>query len=123
MSDHFTIRFEQKYTDLIDEAEDAGLGSNGTEAVKALLDAGAMHHGLNGHAGNTQLQRVVSRLADAFAFAGIIFIGLTFWFSVEVRAVALASTWGAAVVLYGLDRVLARYEPRMSARLPWGGGA
>lgn len=117
------IRLEQRHQDAIEEAEEVGLGSNGQEAARALLDAGAKHHGLNGHSGDTRLQGVVRRLADAFAFAGVVFIGLTFWFPLEVRAVALASTWGVAVVLYGLGRVLARVEPRVSVRIPWGGVA
>lgn len=114
---------EQRQTEAVDQVQELGLAENKSEALRTLVNEGEVSLGLNGHDGATRLQSVVKRLADAFGFAGIVFLGLTFWFPVEVRAVALASTWGVAVVLYGLDRVLARVEPRVSARLPWGGVA
>lgn len=123
MADPTPVRYEQRHHEAAEEAQEVGMAPNQSEAFKTLVEAGAKHHGLNGHDGTTRLRSVVKRLADAFGFAGIVFLGLTFWFPVEVRAVALASTWGVAVVLYGLDRVLARVEPRVSARIPWGGEA
>lgn len=122
MSDQYSVRLENRHGKLVEEAEETGIADNQTEAFKTLLEGGALYYGLNGSAGRTRLRRLVARAADAFAFGGVVFLGLTFLLPLEVRLVALSATWGVAVLLFGLDRVLAHYEPRVSARL-WGGKA
>ena len=118
-------RLEQDQIEAIDEAEELGLADNEPGAARFLIDEGARSRGLNGHGtANTTLRAVVRRAADSFAMFAIMTMAALYFMPVPTSA-RLLVVWpfATSVALYGIDRVLASYEPGLSARLPWGGKA
>ena len=118
-------RLEQHQIEAIQEAEELGLAENEPGAARLVIDEGAQSLGLNGHADpDTALRAVVRRAADSFAMFAIMTMAALYFMPVPTSA-RLLVVWpfATSVALYGIDRVLASYEPGLSARLPWGGKA
>lgn len=117
------IGLEERQLDAIEEAEELGIGANEQEAARALIDRGARSYGLNGHGeGDTRLRRAVRRSADALGTVSILVLGASLSWPDEIRTVFVLLPLVSALVMYGLDRVLGAYEPRVSAWLSRGEG-
>lgn len=118
------IRLEPRQQDAIEEAQEVGIGDNGQEAARALIDRGARNYGLNGHGeGDTRLRRVVRRAGDALGVVAIILLGASVFAPNDVRVPFVLVPLVSSLAMYGLDRVLGRHEPRVSAWLSRGGKA
>lgn len=64
----------------------------------------------------TPLRRMLREVAKMVGVAGVTLIGLALFSSASLRFVGFL-TVVASVLLFGAERVLARYEPHVSARL------
>lgn len=107
---------EQRQTEAIDEAQELGLAENKSAALRLLVDEGASTMGLNGHRdANTRLRRAVRRSGDALAVVAIMALGATLFWPDDVRVPFVLLPLVSSLVMYGLDRVLGRHEPRVSA--------
>jgi hypothetical protein len=112
---------EQRQTEAIDEAQELGLAENKSAALRLLVDEGASTMGLNGHRdANTRLRRAVRRSGDALAVVAILMLGGTLFAPEAVRVPFVLLPLVSSLAMYGLDRVLGRHEPRVSAWLSRG---
>jgi len=101
----------------------AKLDNDQVEHLKQQVDQGradsiseAVRNEINGENGRTALRGAVMRFGDAFGLVAIIWLGLTFLYPLGFRMFAIP-VFVVSVSLYGLDRVLGRYEPAVSNRL------
>lgn len=117
MSERKTIRLERPHLNAIEQMDADGLVDNETEAHRKALDRGLTELGyLNGTTTDTLLRRTFRRLRDVFGLFALFWIGTTFLFPVGFRI------WAIPLIVVGIgfhaaDRLAARYEPRLSARL------
>lgn len=117
MGEHKSVRLEKKQLDAISEMAEDGVADNESEALRNALDVGLHEYGyLNGGTQDTLLRQLTRRVGDAFGLLGILWLGVTFVYPIELRAFAIP-IFLVALGLYGLDRLLAGFEPGVSKRL------
>jgi len=117
MGKRITGNFDQDEVDAIVEMqEDRGIDHK-SEAVRIASRAGLQELGYVQNADrDTALRQTSRRVADALAIVGLIMIGLTWWYPIGLRMIAIAP-FAASMSCYGLDRVLKHYEPAISKRI------
>ncbi len=117
MGKRITGNFDQDEVDAIVEMqEDRGIDHK-SEAVRIASRAGLQELGyVQNSDRDTALRQTARRFADSLALVGLILVGLTFWYPIGLRMVAVAP-FAASMSCYGLDRVLKHYEPAISKRI------
>jgi len=123
MGDKVTLNLDNSQTEALQQMERDGIEDNISAAGRTALNAGLVELGyLNGGAPRTALRQTVQTVGSAFFVAAMVWLGLTFFYPLEWRAITIAMLV-AGFFCYGLDRlVLRRYEPHVSRRLRvWGG--
>ena len=114
MSNTISAKFDNDETAALKDIADSGEAENISEALRMTCREGLAKRGYAaGECRNTYLRKAIRRGADATALLGILWIGLTFFFPVVLRAFAIP-IFMIAVTLYSADRVLAQAEPGVS---------
>lgn len=124
MGKTFSVKLEKRQRDGIKQMVKDDTADNTSEALRVSIDEGLSGLGYqNGERRDTLLRKTARRLADSTALLGVFWVGLTLFYPLGLRAVAIP-IFMVAVGLYGLDRALSRVEPNVSERLyPWGDSA
>jgi hypothetical protein len=121
MPDKVSVDLEKGQKGAFEKMEERGDADNQSEAMRrciniGLAELGYLHGDPRDVDGETPLRTVARRFADAFALVGLILVGFTFVYPLGLRAIA-AFPFAASLGCYGIDRVLATYEPAVTRRL------
>lgn len=88
-----------------------------SEAVRIASRAGLQKLGyVDGTKQDTTLRKTARRFADSFTLLGVFWLGLTFVYPLELRALAIP-IFLVALAMYLMDRALGSCEPAVSRRL------
>lgn len=112
MAQRVTAHLDDDVVERLQEMKEAGYADSISEALRIELGHERQHA--------TSLEEWAARLGDAFAIATVAMIGATFLYPLAFRIFVVVPLL-AALTCYGFRRVLDRYEPAVSARLPFGG--
>jgi hypothetical protein len=90
---------------------------NNSEAARRVVAAGLRELGYpGGEYRDTRLRRYLRELSRALGYAAVAWLGVTFWFGIELRLPAVVLALGAVLVL-AVESVLSRHEPGVSQAL------
>jgi len=114
MAQSVSGRLDDDIVDGLEEMTDNGDAENISEALRMTCSAGLRQYGYYwGEKRDTRLRKTVRRFIDAFALLGVMWIGVSFWLPLELRALA-AAPFAASAACLSIDRVLATHEPAVS---------
>lgn len=117
MAETYSARLTPQQEEALEAMSDNGDADNTSEALRMALDEGLIELGYrNGAKQETRLRATIQRFADAFGLLGIIVVGVTWLYPLGFRMWAIP-IFLIALTLYGLDRLLADYEPDVSNRI------
>jgi len=114
MAQNVTARTDQSHRDALDAYVSDGEADSRSEALRETSTAELARMGyMNGTTKDTTLRKLFREFARVFSYGGFAWLGLTVMMDLALR---LAGVWLLAVglVLFGIDRGLARLEPRVS---------
>lgn len=98
---------------LVDEGEADSRAGAMRKAARESLEARGY---LDGHTPMTGLRRSIRTVGAWFMLFAVAWVGLTYWYSIAWRLPA-AGLVMSGLFCYGVDRLLARHEPKLSNRL------
>lgn len=110
-----SIALENRHFDIAEEMVDNGDVDNQSEMVRTAIDHYAHTRGYhtNGDKHQTRLRTLLRRLGDAFGLLAVLWIGLTFYYPLELRGFAIPFLL-VALTFHATDRLLATREPALS---------
>lgn len=117
MAKQVTVRTDKDHREALDLMQEYGEADSRAEAMRASSQAELARRGyLNGSDMDTPLRKTFREFARLFSYGGFAWLGFTVMWSLEFR---LAGVWLLTVglVLFGVDRGLARVEPRVTDRI------
>jgi hypothetical protein len=117
MAQNVTARTDKEHREALDHYVEHGHADSRSEAVRQTSQAELARMGyLNGATMDTSLRQTVREFARLFSYGGIFWFGFTILWSVEIR---LAGVFLLCVglVLFGVDQLLAKVEPRVTDRI------
>ncbi len=117
MGERITGNFDQDEVDAFREMKADRDIDHMSEAVRVASRRGLQQLGyVSDSSRDTALRQTSRRFADALALVGLILVGLTWFYPIGFRMVAVAP-FAASMACYGIDRALKHYEPAISERL------
>jgi Arc/MetJ-type ribon-helix-helix transcriptional regulator len=117
MAKNTSVQLQEDHLDGLQEMVDAGQADNRSEALRMAMQSGFREYGVVSYTETeTRLRETARQLGVGFAMVGAVMLGLVYFGSVELRLLGIVP-WIMALACYGVDRGLARVEPRVSLRL------
>jgi len=117
MAKQKNTRLEKHQLEAISDMVDRGLADNESEAHRMLLNEGKRAYGYkNGSYSDTALKRICGELAKAFALIGIVLVGVTYFYPVSFRILAIGPLVSSGF-LFAVESLLESYEPKVSNKI------
>lgn len=110
-------RFNREQVQAIEDMVDKGIADNQSEAHRMLVNAGMHEYGYtNGGYSETALKTVCGEMAKLFLVSGLILVGVTYFYPVQLRLLAVGPIV-SGLFLMGVERVLESHEPKVTNAL------
>lgn len=117
MSEKLGIAFDETQVDALEQMQEEGKADSYSEAGRIACAVGLQEMGYtNGGYSQTMLRRAVREVAKLFLVAGFVIVGLTYFYPLGFRIMAVGPIL-SGLFLLGVERVLASVEPTVSNRL------
>jgi len=117
MAETKSARFSREQTEAIEDMVEKGLADNQSEAHRMLVNAGMHEYGYaNGGYSETALKRICGELAKAFMLVGIVLVGVTYFYPVSFRILAIGPLVSSGF-LFAVESVLESHEPKVSNKI------
>jgi len=117
MAERKSVHLEQHQLEAIEDMVNRGLADNESEAHRILLNEGKRGYGYkNGSYSDTVLKSVCGEMSKLFLLAGVVLVGVTYFYPVSLRLVALGPII-SGLFLLGVERILESHEPKVTNTL------
>jgi hypothetical protein len=117
MAKQKNTRLEKHQLEAISDMVDRGLADNESEAHRMLLNEGKRAYGYkNGGYSDTALKQACGKLARAFLLIGVVLIGVTYFYPITFRILAVGPIL-SGLFLLGVESLLESHEPKVSNRI------
>jgi len=117
MAETKSARFTKEQADAIEDMAESGKADNQSEAHRMFVNAGMRAYGYkNGSYSDTVLKTVCGEMSKLFLLAGVVLVGVTYFYPVSLRLVALGPII-SGLFLLGVERVLESHEPKVTNTL------
>jgi len=117
MAKQKNTRLEKHQLDAIEDMVDRDVADNESEAHRMLLNEGKRAYGYkNGGYTETTLKQATHEAAKWFLVAGLVLVGVTYFYPVSLRLVAIGPIV-SGLFLMGVERVLESHEPKVSNKI------
>jgi hypothetical protein len=117
MAETKSARFSKAQTEAIEDMVEQGKADNQSEAHRMFVNAGMREYGyVNGGYTDTVLKQATHEAAKWFLVAGLVLVGVTYFYPVSLRLVAIGPIV-SGLFLMGVERVLESHEPKVSNKI------
>jgi len=117
MAETKSARFTKEQTAAIEDMVEKGKADNESEAHRMFVNAGMREYGYtNGGYNQTTLRKATQEMAKVFLVAGLALVGVTFFYPVTFRLMAIGPIV-SGLFLLGVERILADVEPSVSNKI------
>lgn len=117
MAKQVNVRTDKDHREAMDAMIASEEADSYAEAMRQTSRTELARRGyMNGHNGQTRLRATITEMAKLFLYAGVALLGVTWFYPVELRVVAMGPII-SGLFLIGVDRALEQYEPALSQRL------
>ena len=112
-----TVDLEDRQKELLEEMAENGDIPNQSEGIRTGVEMVAAKNGyLNGQKKETTLRTVTGEMAKWFLIAGLVLVGVTYFYPVSLRLVALGPII-SGLFLLGVERLLENHEPKVTNKI------
>lgn len=118
MGDRKSVRLNQQQLRAIEKMQDNGEAKSQSEALRTALNVGFVQLGYfnNNRQRDTSLRRLVREAGKLSTYAAIFALGMSLFYPFAFRVPVMILIIGG-MVLFGVDKALARVEPTVSQQI------
>lgn len=112
-----SARFTAAQIEAVEDMVEKGKADNESEAHRMFVNAGMREYGyVNGDYSDTTLKQATHEMAKLFLIAGVVLVGVTFFYPVSLRLIAIGPIV-SGLFLLGVESVLESVEPRVTNKI------